>query len=50
MKKKLILFLLLPLLVSSVFAVSLSELRIVAEDGTFLGTFENEYSKNSIYN
>ena len=50
MKKKFILFLLLPLLACSVFAISLSELRIVAEDGTFLGTFENEYSKNSIYN
>ena len=50
MKKKVILCLLLPLLASSIFAISLSELRIVAEDGTFLGTFENEYSKNSIYN
>ena len=50
MKKKLILFLFLPLLACSIFAVSLSELRIVAEDGTFLETFENEYSKNSIYN
>lgn len=50
MKKKLFLFLLLPLLASGVFAISLSELRIVAGDGTFLGTFENEYSKNSIYN
>ena len=45
MKKKLILFLLLPLLVSSVFAVSLSELIIVADDGTFLGSFENEVEK-----
>ena len=50
MKKRLILFLLLPLLASSIFAISLSELRIVAKDGTFLGTFENEYSQNSIYN
>lgn len=50
MKKKLILFLFLPLLACSIFAVSLSEPRIVAEDGTFLGTFENEYSISSIYN
>jgi hypothetical protein len=33
-----------------VFAISISELRIIASDGTFLGTFENEYSKNSVYN
>lgn len=50
MKKKFILYLFLSILASSVFAIPLSELRIVAEDGTFLGTFENEYSKNSIYN
>ena len=50
LKKIVALFFLLPLLASSVFAVSLSELRIVAEDGTFLGTFEDKYSKNSIYN
>ena len=49
MKKKL-LVLLLSFMTAGLFAVSLSELRIVAEDGTFLGTFENEYSKNSIYN
>ena len=49
MKKKIAL-LLMSLFVNSLFAVSLSELRIVAEDGTFLGTFENEYSQNSIYN
>ena len=35
---------------TSVFPVSLNQLIIVANDGTFLGTFENEYSKNSIYN
>ena len=29
---------------------SLNQLRIVADDGTFLGTFENEYSTNSVYN
>ncbi len=50
MKKKLILFLLLPLLAGSLFAVSLSELKIVADDGTFLGTFENKYATNSVYN
>ena len=32
------------------FAVPLSQLRIVAADGTFLGTFESEYSTNSVYN
>jgi len=37
-------------LISPIYAVSLSELRIIASDGTFLGTFENEYSQNSIYN
>ena len=34
----------------SCFAISLSELHIVADDGTFLGTFENQYSTNSVYN
>ena len=35
----------------SVFAVSFSELRIVAANGTFLGTMnENAYDTNSIYN
>lgn len=33
----------------NVFPVSLNQLRIVADDGTFLGTFENEYSTNSVY-
>jgi hypothetical protein len=36
--------------VVSLYAINLNELRIIAEDGTFLGTFENEYSSNSIYN
>jgi hypothetical protein len=36
--------------VVSLYAINLSELRIIAKDGTFLGTFENEYSSNSIYN
>ena len=34
----------------SVFPVSLNQLRIIADDGTFLGSFENEYSTKSIYN
>ena len=34
----------------SLYAQNLGELRIIAEDGTFLGSFENEYSSNSIYN
>ncbi|MDR0641491.1 MAG: hypothetical protein LBG07_03430 [Treponema sp.] len=38
------------LLAISLYAISISELRIIAEDGTFLGTFENEYSSNSVYN
>ncbi|MDR1565693.1 MAG: hypothetical protein LBS48_00220 [Treponema sp.] len=33
-----------------VYAVSISDLRIIASDGTFLGTFEDGYSQNSIYN
>ncbi|MBO4729149.1 MAG: hypothetical protein J5631_12055 [Spirochaetaceae bacterium] len=35
---------------TSIFPVPLNQLRIVAEDGTFLGTFENEYSSKSVYN
>ena len=31
-------------------AISLSELYIVAADGTYLGSFENEYSSRSVYN
>ena len=50
MKKKICLIFIFSLFVNSIFAISLSELRIVSEDGTFLGTFENEYSSNSIYN
>lgn len=48
--KKLIIILCLLLLTGSLFAVSLSEIIIVAEDGTFLGTFESEYASNSVYN
>lgn len=51
MKKKLFAFFAVALLaLSSVFAVSLGDLVIVADDGTFLGSFENEYASNSIYN
>ncbi len=32
------------------FSVSLYQLPIEADDGTFLGTFENEYSTRSVYN
>lgn len=48
--KKIGLILLLALFSNCLFAISLSDLIIVGEDGTFLGSFENEYSKNSIYN
>ncbi|HCC36540.1 MAG TPA: hypothetical protein DEQ14_02410 [Treponema sp.] len=34
----------------SLYAVSFSELLIIAEDRTFLGTFENKCSSNSIFN
>jgi hypothetical protein len=51
MKKKTFVFLGFVLFsVVSLYAISLNELRIIAEDGTFLGTFENEYSSNSVYN
>ena len=32
------------------FSISLNQLRIVSDDGTFLGNFENEYSLKSVYN
>lgn len=32
------------------FPLSLYQLHIEADDGTFLGTFENEYSGRSVYN
>ena len=35
----------------SLFAISLNDLRIIADDGTFLGTLnKNSYDANSIYN
>jgi hypothetical protein len=50
MTKKFCVILVFVLLAVSLYAISFSELRIIAEDGTFLGTLENEYSSNSIYN
>jgi hypothetical protein len=50
MKKKTFVFLGFVLFSVSLYAISLNELRIIAKDGTFLGTFENEYSSNSVYN
>ena len=50
MKKKIFVFVTMILISANIFAISLSELKIVAEDGTFLGTFEDEYSAKSIYN
>ena len=49
MKKYCMLFCFL-VFMNCLFAVSLEQLMIVAADGTFLGTFENKYSKKSIYN
>ena len=48
--KKLFLIFVMLLIAHSVFAVELSELRIVADDGTFLGTLENKFSSDSIFN
>lgn len=48
--KKILSIILLLFMSSFLFAVSLNEIIVVAEDGTFLGTFENEYSPKSIYN
>jgi hypothetical protein len=50
MSKKFYIVLVFVLTTVSLYAISLSELRIIAADGTFLGTFENEYSSNSVYN
>ena len=54
-KKKVLVFsiLIITLFFTSipVFAVSIYDLRIIASDGTFLGTLEdNQYATNSIYN
>jgi hypothetical protein len=51
MKRKIFVFIGFVLFsIVSLYAINLSELRIIAKDGTFLGTFENGYSSNSIYN
>ncbi|WP_461255908.1 hypothetical protein [Treponema sp. R80B11-R83G3] len=52
MKKVIFIFgLLLCCSLISLYGISLSDLRIIASDGTFLGTLnENEYDSNSIYN
>ncbi|GHU12578.1 hypothetical protein FACS1894161_1120 [Spirochaetia bacterium] len=50
MAKKICMFFGFILLTVALNAINLSELRIIAKDGIFLGTFENEYSSNSIYN
>ena len=50
LKKTVSIFFLLFGIIGSIFPVSLSQLKIIAEDGTFLGTFENKYSQKSVYN
>ncbi len=50
MKRKFFVLFLILFAVNVLSATSLGELIIVAEDGTFLGTFENQYSQKSIYN
>lgn len=50
MKNKILLLLALLFMVVNVFAASLTQLKVVADDGTFLGTFEGEYYANSVYN
>ncbi len=50
MKKKVCATITLLFLSTCLFAISLSQLKIVADDGTFLGSFESEYSQNSIFN
>ncbi len=50
-KKYLFLFILFAFGLSvDAFAISLNQLMIVSEDGTFLGSFESEYFRDSIYN
>ena len=50
MKKKILLSFLLLLLTGGLFSASLSELFIMAEDGTYLGNFGSEYDSKSVYN
>ncbi|MEL3904163.1 MAG: hypothetical protein P1P63_03490 [Treponemataceae bacterium] len=48
--KKIFAVLVLLVLSVALFAVQLSDLFIMADDGTFLGTFENKYATKSIFN
>lgn len=48
--KKLSLIFVVLLIANYIFAVELSDLRIIADDGTFLGTLENEFASDSIFN
>lgn len=50
MKKRLVVILLILASVSCVFAIQLNQLHIEADDGTYLGSFEDESSSRSIYN
>ena len=50
MKRFFTLVLLSVISLSAGFAISLNQLHIVADDGTYLGSFENRYSSNSVYN
>ena len=51
MKRKVISIALLAFLaMAQIFAISSNQLVVVADDGTFLGTLENEYSQKSVYN
>lgn len=48
--KRIISIICLMLVTSSLSSASLSELFIMAEDGTFLGNFGSEYDSQSVYN
>ena len=50
MKRFFTLVLLSVISLSAGFAISLNQLHIVSDDGTYLGSFENRYSSNSVYN
>lgn len=48
--KRIISLICLVLLASSLSSASLSDLFIMAEDGTYLGNFGSEYDSKSVYN
>ena len=50
MKRFFTLVLLSVISLSAGFAISLNQLHIISDDGTYLGSFENRYSSNSVYN